>query len=108
MPTCGSAAALLGVCMRVSAAQGAAWPHQPAPGLLAAASRGMLPPTLRSRTCHARLPWRRMALQHGAPLVPVFAFGQTQQYSYCRLFLDWPRHVVSAAPGSVQGLHRAG
>ena len=41
--------------------------------------------------------WRRLALQHGAPLVPVFAFGQTDLYSYLRPFYDWPKGVVLRA-----------
>lgn len=39
----------------------------------------------------------RMALQHGAPLVPVFAFGQSSHYGYLRLFIDWPRKLVPRA-----------
>nr|AID16200.1 diacylglycerol acyltransferase type 2 [Ettlia oleoabundans] len=39
----------------------------------------------------------RLALQAGAPLVPVFAFGQTDLYSYCRLFFDWPRNLIPRA-----------
>ncbi|GAB4815313.1 hypothetical protein N2152v2_002359 [Parachlorella kessleri] len=36
----------------------------------------------------------RMALQHGAPLVPVLAFGQTDLYDYVRPFFDFPRGIV--------------
>lgn len=36
----------------------------------------------------------RLALQHGVPLVPVFAFGQSNLYGYIRLFFDFPRGVV--------------
>ncbi|PSC70219.1 Diacylglycerol O-acyltransferase 2 [Micractinium conductrix] len=39
----------------------------------------------------------RLALQAGAPLVPVWAFGQTDLYSYCRLFYDWPRNLIPRA-----------
>ncbi|KAL4451792.1 hypothetical protein ABPG75_007454 [Micractinium tetrahymenae] len=42
----------------------------------------------------------RMALQHGAALVPCFAFGQSRQYKYCRIFLDWPKHVIPRASWS--------
>ena len=36
----------------------------------------------------------RVALEHGAPLVPVFAFGQSDLFRYCRPFLDFPRGLV--------------
>lgn len=36
-----------------------------------------------------------MAMQAGAPLVPAFAFGQSDLYSYTRFFYDFPKHVVS-------------
>ncbi|KAL4421076.1 hypothetical protein ABPG77_001371 [Micractinium sp. CCAP 211/92] len=39
----------------------------------------------------------RLALQAGAPLLPVFCFGQTDLYSYCRLFFDWPRNLIPQA-----------
>lgn len=42
----------------------------------------------------------RMAMQHGAALVPCFAFGQSRQYRYCRIFLDWPKHVIPRASWS--------
>ena len=46
----------------------------------------------------------RLALQAGAPLVPVFAFGQSDFYGYCRVFHDWPQHVVGwEGCGSRQG-----
>ncbi|EFN52435.1 hypothetical protein CHLNCDRAFT_138958 [Chlorella variabilis] len=51
-----------------------------------------------SRHCfQALLRKGRLALEAGAPLVPVFAFGQTQLYDYCRLFFDWPRNLVPRA-----------
>lgn len=37
----------------------------------------------------------KLAIQHGAPLVPVFAFGQSDMYTYIRPFLDWPKGMVS-------------
>ncbi|KAL6767972.1 DGTT4 [Auxenochlorella protothecoides x Auxenochlorella symbiontica] len=36
----------------------------------------------------------RLALQHGTPLVPVFAFGQTGTYSYVRPFIDWRTSLI--------------
>lgn len=32
----------------------------------------------------------RLALQHGSALVPMFAFGQSQQFAFWRLGIDWP------------------
>lgn len=39
----------------------------------------------------------RLAIQNGAPLVPVFAFGQTFQFRYLRFFIDWPRNLIPRA-----------
>jgi hypothetical protein len=36
----------------------------------------------------------RLALEAGAPIVPVFAFGQTPHYRFWRPFIDWPRQLV--------------
>lgn len=36
----------------------------------------------------------RLALEAGAPIVPVFAFGQTPHYRFWRPFIDWPRRLV--------------
>lgn len=36
----------------------------------------------------------KLALEHKAPLVPVFAFGQSDLFSYCRLFLDFPKGLI--------------
>lgn len=40
--------------------------------------------------------WCRLAMQAGAPIVPVFAFGQTPHYSYWRPFIDWPKRLIPA------------
>lgn len=42
----------------------------------------------------------RLALQHGAPLVPVFAFGQTPVYWFKRPFLDFWKGWIPAATWS--------
>lgn len=39
-------------------------------------------------------------MQHGAPLVPVFSFGQTDMYGYIRPFFDWPKGIVPKAAWS--------
>jgi diacylglycerol O-acyltransferase 2, plant len=38
-----------------------------------------------------RMGFVRLAIEAGAPLVPVFAFGQTDIFYYWRPFLDWPQ-----------------
>lgn len=33
--------------------------------------------------------------------MPVFAFGQSDMYSYCRFFYDWPKHLVRSRQEAV-------
>ncbi|KAI7845398.1 hypothetical protein COHA_001103 [Chlorella ohadii] len=37
----------------------------------------------------------RLAIQAGAPIVPVFAFGQTPHFRFWRPFIDWPAFLFS-------------
>lgn len=37
---------------------------------------------------------RRLAIQTGTPLVPVFAFGQTETYTFVRPFIDWESRLL--------------
>ncbi|KAL4422738.1 hypothetical protein ABPG75_008935 [Micractinium tetrahymenae] len=41
----------------------------------------------------------RLAIEAGAPIVPVFAFGQTPHYKFWRPFIDWPRRLIP--PGAM-------
>jgi diacylglycerol O-acyltransferase 2, plant len=45
-----------------------------------------------------RMGFVRLAIEAGAPLVPIFAFGQTSIFYYWRPFLDWPQ--TSLVPSS--------
>jgi 1-acyl-sn-glycerol-3-phosphate acyltransferase len=45
----------------------------------------------------ARSGFVRLALRHGAPLVPVFAFGQSDMFDYVRPFVDAPRRGAPPA-----------
>lgn len=36
-----------------------------------------------------------IALMRGSPVIPVFAFGQTEMFGYMRPFMDWPKGFIS-------------
>lgn len=46
-------------------------------------------------TTHPHLLPRRLAIEAGAPIVPVFAFGQTPHLRFWRPFIDWPAFLFS-------------
>ena len=67
----------------------------------AAAARGGEAVFLRQRAGFVRL-----ALEQGAPLVPVFAFGQSRAFFFLRPFIDVPRAGVEGPPPWWQGVVR--
>lgn len=51
--------------------------------------------TLSDGTSHPYLLPHRLAIEAGAPIVPVFAFGQTPHLRFWRPFIDWPAFLFS-------------